>query len=107
MGWRRGGWRGGLARRVKGIKRMKHGVKKGGRGAVKGHTRGFISEKGCKDCSRATTPAQRFLANSRPYCSIIIRLMPRKLSRRAVGGGGGGGGGRRLSYIVVQFNRTV
>ena len=34
---------------------MKHGVKKGGRGAVKGHTRGFISEKGCKDCSRATT----------------------------------------------------
>ena len=55
MGWRGGGWRGGLARRVKGIKRMKHGVKKGGRGAVKGHTRGFISEKGCKDCSRATT----------------------------------------------------
>lgn len=72
--------------RVKGIKRIKHGVKKGGRGAVKGHTRGFISEKGCKDCSRATTPAQRFLANSRPYCSIIIRLMPRKLSRRAVEG---------------------
>ena len=48
---------------------MKHGVKKGGRGAVKGHTRGFISEKGCKDCSRATTPAQQF---SRKLATILL-----------------------------------
>lgn len=55
---------------------------------VKGRIRGFISEKGCKDRSRATfyiIESYIFLANSRLYCSIIIRLMPCKLSREAKG----------------------
>lgn len=77
---------------IRGPRELKerNGMEKEGRAdvSVKGRIRGFISEKGCKDCSRATfyiIESYVFLANSPLYCSIIIRLMPCKLSREAKG----------------------
>lgn len=52
------------------------------RALVRG-TRLFISEKGCKDCSRATIPPARCSLQTRGCITgIIIRLMPCKLSGR-------------------------
>lgn len=50
---------------------------------LRGGTRLFISEKGCKDCSRATIPPTRCSLQTRGrITTIIIRLMPCKLSGR-------------------------
>lgn len=66
-------------KREEGGKKEEHGVhevegKNEGRVScardLAGGARLFISEKGCKDCSRATTPSAphtQFPANSRPY----------------------------------------